>query len=254
MTAIEPTMTREEARERTTTIRGKLSDALEELVSAYFDGVHTALGYDDWDTYVHEEFGEVRFKLAAADRGERVRELRGKGMPVKVTADLFGVTERTVKRDTTGGQMSPERVDAQTATESIRSAVDHLKGHRENLTSAIRQHPDLMLPVSIEPPMQNDVAAELLLSAITHQATLLAMLERSRALKTAEGEHRDRITQAFKADAETAGRLSARKTAAHHAAKFLGRSDEIESMAAALGLRWSDDEGHYIIVGMEDLD
>lgn len=246
MTAIEPTMTREEARERTTTIRGKLSDALEELVSAYFDGVHIALGYDDWDTYVHEEFGEVRFKLAAADRSERVRELRGQGMPVKVVADLFGVTERTVKRDTTEGTNVPTPAEVEA---SIAAAAAGLKAARDSITEGLTLHPEIRLPTEIVPPSSDDVVAELIAVATARNLVLRASLIRVEALKAKADTQ---VRAALRADADLLGDLSERMKSVHYAAGFLGRSDEVEEVASGLGLHWSDEDGHYIDANMDD--
>ena len=241
-------MTKDEAVRRTAAIRGKLEDALDDLVDAFFDGVHEAMGYASWDEYVGAEFGNLRFKVAAAERGERVRELRGRGMPVKVAAELFGVTERTVKRDSVGGQMSPPVVDAHTVTESIRVANGHAKSARESIVDALRYYPDMPIPSEIEPPRQDDVVIELMVVAFTHGTVLLAMSERVRALKTAHGKRRAQIQEALRVDAEVAGRLSERTKVAHYTAKFLGRSEELEAMARALGLAWSDDDGHYLIL------
>lgn len=243
----EPTVTvsRTEAEQRTARIRGKLADALDDLVEAFFDGVHTALGYESWDEYVAGEFGDLRFKVAAVERRQKVKELRGRGMPVKVAADLFGVTERTVKRDSSEGTNVPtaEEVDA-----SIRRAKESMLAARGSIEEALTQHPWLPLPHT-PPPKQDDVTLELVLANIDRVTLLGAAIIRGKALTV---KFDKAVQSELRTDLERMEALSARMKAAHYAAEFLGQSDELEKVAEGMGIYWSDSEGHYIDRALED--
>lgn len=244
----EPTVTvsRIEAEQRTARIRGKLADALDDLVEAFFDGVHTALGYESWDEYVAGEFGDLRFKVAAVERGERVRELRGRGMPVKVAADLFGVTERTVKRDSAEGTNVPTAKEVEA---SIKSAVNGMVTAREDIREALSQYPGLHLPDNILPPKMDDVGAELMSANWSRVTLLVASIVRGEALAE---KFDSRVQEELRIDLDRMEALSERMKAAHYAARFLGREEDLESMAEGMGIYWSDVEGHYIDRALED--
>ncbi len=73
------------------------------------------LGYDSWQSYVDEEFGEERLRLPREHRRKAVEELRLAGMPTRAIAGAIKEPQSTVSDDvrqlTESGQLEqPERI------------------------------------------------------------------------------------------------------------------------------------------------
>ena len=98
--------TREEAARGTELIRAArdtAAAALDRLASrisdAYARRYDLALGYESWQDYAAEEFGEHTKGLAPAIRRELVGVLAGDGMSTRAIAPAVGASQKTVSRD-----------------------------------------------------------------------------------------------------------------------------------------------------------
>lgn len=98
-----PRSTAEEAQRRVDRIRGHVSSAWEEVITAYKRRDHEALGYGTgqagWDAYILGEFGESRLSLPRHQRVEHVLEASKSGMSNRAIASVAGVDRQTVRND-----------------------------------------------------------------------------------------------------------------------------------------------------------
>jgi hypothetical protein len=69
--------------------------------------VDEVLGYDDWDTYVGDRFGDLLKRLSPASRRAVVEQLATIGMSQRVIAVVVGVDKETVRRDLATGGNAP---------------------------------------------------------------------------------------------------------------------------------------------------
>lgn len=101
-----PRSTVEEAQRRVDRIRGHVSSAWEEVITAYKHRDHEALGYgtgqSGWDAYILGEFGESRLSLPRHQRVEHVLEASAAGLSNRAIASAASVTEGTVRNDLRG--------------------------------------------------------------------------------------------------------------------------------------------------------
>lgn len=101
-----PRSTAEEAQRRVDRIRGHVSSAWEEVITAYKRRDHEALGYGTgqagWDAYILGEFGESRLSLPRHQRVEHVLEASAAGLSNRAIASAASVTEGTVRNDLRG--------------------------------------------------------------------------------------------------------------------------------------------------------
>lgn len=103
------------ARARASRIRQGIHNYLEtlaEISAAYEARDWTTLGYEDWASYVDEEFGADRLRLPAEHRQKAIQELRLAGMSQRAIATVIGVSQKTVDRALDSGESndSPDTV------------------------------------------------------------------------------------------------------------------------------------------------
>ena len=73
--------------------------ALPLINEAYACQAHKALGYDTWESYVHDRFGDQLMRLGVDLRRRVAKELAEAGMSTSAIAPILGVGQSTVDRD-----------------------------------------------------------------------------------------------------------------------------------------------------------
>jgi hypothetical protein len=73
--------------------------ALPLIKEAYARQAHKALGYDTWESYVHDRFDDLLLRLGVDLRRRVARELAEAGMSTPAIAPILGVGQSTVDRD-----------------------------------------------------------------------------------------------------------------------------------------------------------
>lgn len=103
--------THEEARALTDRIKIAVEGTWQLIREAYTSRTWAVLGYDSWDAYCTDEFGETRLRLPREERQEVVASLRDSGLSVRAIASATGVGYGTVSRDLAatdpGGSVAP---------------------------------------------------------------------------------------------------------------------------------------------------
>ena len=137
---------------RATKLVREIRKTLTELaptVAELFEGRGwVALGYADWSTLIREEFGGP-LMLPKPERAEAVAVLSESGMSNRAIADTLGVTEITVRRDSTATNVAvdePRKVvgkDGKTRTYTG-------KRTRPGKTTKAEPEPDIATPTNIE--------------------------------------------------------------------------------------------------------
>jgi transposase-like protein len=101
--------THEEARALTDRIKIAVEGTWQLIREAYISRTWAVLGYDSWDAYCTDEFGETRLRLPREERQEVVASLRDSGLSVRAIASAVGVNKETVSRDIqVSGNQTPE--------------------------------------------------------------------------------------------------------------------------------------------------
>lgn len=101
--------THEEARALTDRIKIAVEGTWQLIREAYTSRTWAVLGYDSWDAYCTDEFGETRLRLPREERQEVVASLRDSGLSVRAIASAVGVNKETVSRDIqVSGNQTPE--------------------------------------------------------------------------------------------------------------------------------------------------
>jgi len=91
--------THEEARALTDRIKIAVEGTWQLIREAYTSRTWAVLGYDSWDAYCTDEFGETRLRLPREERQEVVASLRDSGLSTRAIASATAMSEATVRRD-----------------------------------------------------------------------------------------------------------------------------------------------------------
>ena len=122
MSAIDRTITREDAERLTERIRLTATNYVEAreklealLKEAQERAVHEVLGFASWTAYLAATFADQPMVLPTAERREIVGMLAAEGMSSRAIAPIVGTTDRHVRRDlAAGGTSRPTSIDTST--------------------------------------------------------------------------------------------------------------------------------------------
>lgn len=104
-----PPSTPEEARRRAEKIRAGLVSYVQTraaIAEAWARRDWKTLGYDSWEAYLGEEFGEELRRLTGDERREAVREFREQGMSTRAIAGAVKAGQSTVRDDLKAAEVS----------------------------------------------------------------------------------------------------------------------------------------------------
>lgn len=150
------------ARELTQQIRTELERSYTLIISAWKGRVWLSLGYDDWDSYVKQEFGSLSLAPPKDERKAVVTSLREAGMSFTAIEDVTGVPRATAWRDINSASATEEPSTVPFGTveaEDDATPIMGVNGKSYKASPAARPEPKAATPLFEDIPLSDELLA-----------------------------------------------------------------------------------------------